>query len=254
MRHVLHWEFFATLPEALAQTEPCPGTESRTVNCRDYKGNVVADSYCTRVGTKPTATRTCTARCPIRVEWQNEGDGSGDPLIFDLDGNGISLLSVNDGVMFDIDNDGDLNKTAWVDRNDGMLAFDENGNGRIDNQSELFGNIENAAYKHLSEYDSNQDSVMNKDDRIWRLLKMWIDKDTDGRTDRGELLSLGSLGIIEIDLNYDTVDEINNGSQVTGRGTFTRWIKEGFNRYKKVVSSVIEAFFSFSSQTVSDND
>ena len=157
------------------------------------------------------------------------------------------FLSVDDGVMFDIDNDGEPNKTAWVDKNDGLLAFDQNGNGKIDNQSELFGNIENAAYQNLIEYDSNEDGVMNREDRIWKNLKMWIDKNTNGTTERGELVSLKELKITEIDLNYDTVEEINNGSEVTGRGSFTRWIKEGHNKFKKVVSSVIEAFFSFNS-------
>ena len=84
---------FATIPHAIAQTtRPCPGTESRPVACRDYKGNAVADSYCTRVGMKPTSTRSCTARCAVEEDWDMGGDGSGDPLIFDLDGNGISLF------------------------------------------------------------------------------------------------------------------------------------------------------------------
>lgn len=243
---------FTTIPEALAQV-PCPGTESRAVTCRDYKGNAVADSFCTRVGMKPRGSRGCTATCNSGDgdgggdggDGDGDGGGDGDPLIFDLDGNGISLLSVEDGVMFDIDNDGERQQTGWVDSGDGLLVFDDNGNGRIDNQSELFGNIQNAAYKNLAEYDSNGDGVMNMDDRVWDKLQMWVDADTDGRTDRGELRSLHSYGISEIDLGYNTVEEINAGSRITARGSFTRWVKDANDEWQSFVSGVAEAFLNY---------
>lgn len=224
---------FISISEARAQA--CPGTESRQVVCRDFRGNAVDDSYCDKVGVKPVTTRTCPAQCPP------SGDGGGDPLIFDLDGNGVSLLSVDDGVMFDIDNDGKLDQTGWVDKGDGMLALDENGNGIIDNQSELFGDIKSAAYKHLAEYDSNEDGKITRRDNVWKHLRMWIDKNSNGKTDPGELKTMKDLGMTKIDLNYKTVEEVSNGNDVTGRGKFTRYIK-GVGR---VVSDVVEAFFDF---------
>ena len=62
-----------------------------------------------------------------------------DPLIIDLDRDGVFTKSKENGVYFDFDGDGFKEKTAWVDDGDGLLVLDRNGNGVIDNGSELFG-------------------------------------------------------------------------------------------------------------------
>ena len=40
---------------------------------------------------------------------------------------------------FDVDGDGFAEKTGWVGAHDGLLALDRDGNGTIDDVSELFG-------------------------------------------------------------------------------------------------------------------
>ncbi len=55
------------------------------------------------------------------------------PIAVDLDGDGVEFVSGAAGVRFDYDGDGVAETTAWVGRDDGLLAFDKNGNGRIDN-------------------------------------------------------------------------------------------------------------------------
>ena len=65
----------------------------------------------------------------------------GDPLLFDLNGDGVNTVSLNDSkAFFDIDGDGFAERTEWASGNDGMLAVDANENGLIDDVSELFGN------------------------------------------------------------------------------------------------------------------
>lgn len=215
----------------------CDGTQSRTVQCLDFRGNVVADAHCLNGidGMKPVSTRRCDTECP-------EIDrGGGDPLVFDLDGNGISLVSAEDGVMFDIDNDGETNQTGWVDSTDGLLALDANGNGIIDDQSELFGSEITGAYNSLAEFDFNDDGVIDGNDTVWDQLTMWVDANSDGVTDDGELKTMADLGMESIDLTYETVDQVNAGNKVTGVGTFTRIV----NGAEKVVNKVIETFFDF---------
>ena len=253
---------FMNAPEAYSQTTcpsartngvGCPGTESRLVQCRDFRGNVVADSFCARLGMRPDATRKCTAVCPPPPPpgdgdggdgdgSSSSGDGDGaDPLIFDMDGNGVSLSSCANGVMFDIDNDGKLDQTGWTDGRDGLLAIDRNGNGKIDSQSELFGNIVDAAYQHLANHDSNADGKIDRHDDVWPQLKMWVDRNKDGITDPGELETMGDIRMESINVNYDTVNEINAGSNITAAGTFTRIMHGG----KKVVNRVVEVFLDF---------
>jgi len=230
--------FFVSSVDGAAQTQPCPGTESREVICRDYLGNPVADSYCARVGARPRATKPCTASCA-----SGDGGGDGDPLIFDIDGDGITLLSAEDSnVMFDMDNDGVADATGWVDGRDGILVMDDNGNSLIDNQSEMFGNTEKLAYKHLAEYDTNGDGRITQEDSVWSKLEMWVDGNVNGVSEPHELMNLDDIGIEEIDLDYDTVDEIHAGNQVTGFGSFVRRVGEHGH---KVVSAVMEALFSF---------
>ena len=62
------------------------------------------------------------------------------PLIVDLDGDGVETTSGANGVYFDHDGNGFAEKTAWVGKDDGLLVRDINGNGQIDNGTELFGN------------------------------------------------------------------------------------------------------------------
>jgi len=228
--------FSVSIKSSTAQAQVnCPGTETRTVKCRDYRDNIVADSYCNPIGVKPVATRPCNAQCPER-------NGGGDPLVFDLDGNGISLIARDQGVMFDIDNDGNPDQTGWVDSADGLLAIDENGNDIIDDQSELFGTGVTGSYLHLAELDHNNDSIIDQNDTIWPHLKMWVDANSNGVTDAGELKTMSDLGMQSIDLNYETVEQINAGNRVTGVGSFTR-VVEGAGQ---VVNQVIETFFDFS--------
>ena len=62
------------------------------------------------------------------------------PLIVDLDGDGVETTTVENGAYFDHDNNGFAEKTGWVGKDDGLLAKDLNGNGQIDDGTELFGN------------------------------------------------------------------------------------------------------------------
>ncbi|TAN58176.1 MAG: hypothetical protein EPN20_16660, partial [Magnetospirillum sp.] len=54
------------------------------------------------------------------------------PLVLDLDGNGIQLTALDQSrTFFDIDGDGFLENTGWAAGNDGILAIDLDGDGRI---------------------------------------------------------------------------------------------------------------------------
>ena len=61
------------------------------------------------------------------------------PIILDLDGNGIQTVGLEAGVHFDHDGNGFAQRTGWLGQGDGLLVWDINGNGHIDNGRELFG-------------------------------------------------------------------------------------------------------------------
>lgn len=161
-----------------------------------------------------------------------------DPLVLDLNGDGVKLTSyAADPVLFDTDNDGgSLEQTGWVSPEDGLVVVDRNGNGSIDNMSEVLseyyagtvgsdGTPGEKRYKDgfaaLKSLDSNQDNLFNSLDTAWESVKVWQDTNHDGKTDAGELLSLNALGITQINLsNVAQSGEVRDGNEVLARGSF----------------------------------
>ena len=137
-----------------------------------------------------------------------------DPLVLDLDGDGFETLSVNDGVYFDEDATGLAEKTAWVSADDALLAVDLNGNGVIDDGSELLGtstllaNGEKAksGFEALAQYDTNGDGVIDCNDEIFSKILIWQDKNGDGVSQKDELISLEKAGIVSISLETSVED------------------------------------------------
>lgn len=151
-----------------------------------------------------------------------------DPLILDLDGDGIFTKTRESGVYFDFDGDGFKEKTAWVDDGDGMLVYDRNGNGVIDNGGELFGDktilsngrLAKNGFEALAELDSNGDGIINNEDEVFNQLKVWIDKNSDGISQTDELFTLDELGIESISLGKKVSNKTENGGNiVTGTAT-----------------------------------
>ncbi|MDP2698881.1 hypothetical protein [Thalassospira sp.] len=95
-----------------------------------------------------------------------------DPLILDLDGNGIDVTSLDDGIVFDIDGNGTQDRTAWVAGNDALLALDRNNNGIIDDGTELFGDQNGAVdgFAELAKYDENRDDRIDRNDSVFSSL------------------------------------------------------------------------------------
>jgi len=146
------------------------------------------------------------------VQVQGQAVQESDPVVLDLDGDGIELSSYRDGARFDITGTGKAARTAFVTGGDAFLAIDRNANGRIDSGAELFGDQNGAAngFEELRKLDSNGDGRINRlDDRFSELL-LWKD-DGDGETEDGELTSLDAAGIEEISLAYRNVNQTAAG-------------------------------------------
>lgn len=149
------------------------------------------------------------------------------PLILDLDGDGVETIGTNSGVYFDHANDGFKENTGWVGKDDGLLVRDINGNGQIDNGTELFGNnsvLSNGkkaknGFEALKDLDSNQDYVFDQNDAAWNEVKVWKDSNSNGIVDEGELLTMEQAGVDHIRLTDKTknqTDEFGNIHRQSG--------------------------------------
>lgn len=128
------------------------------------------------------------------------------PLVLDLDGDGVEMTATQNGVMFDYDNDGELELTAWVEADDGFLVQDRNGDGVINDRSEMFGDMFGYAdgFAHLGSLDTNNDGLIDSQDAEWSDLRVWRDLDQDGVSDENELFSLDDLGVESINIAETT--------------------------------------------------
>jgi len=142
-----------------------------------------------------------------------------DPIIIDITGAGYQLTTLKNGVKFDFAGTGTRNLMSWTAAGwyGGFLALDRNGNGKIDNGSELFGNLTPQpappsgqtanGYLALAVYDQpanggNGDGWIDDKDAIYSKLLIWVDKNHNGVSDPGELLTLKQAGILRISLSY----------------------------------------------------
>ena len=140
-----------------------------------------------------------------------------DPLIIDLGDEGIELKSVEHGVNFDLDNNGFAEKTAWIGGEDGFLALDRNGNEKIDNGGELFGDqvkLKNgekssSGFDALKELDEDDNKVIDKDDESFDKLLVWIDANHNGKSEKDELKKLSDLNIVSVSTQNEIISVVD---------------------------------------------
>ena len=179
-------------------------------------GKTITDrSHCRSEWYVPTCWITCECDRDTSDPNQKTGDNAEDafnsagdapaprdPLVIDLNSIGILLTSIDNGVYFDLDNNGFAEKTAWVGPEDGFLVLDRNGNGTIDNGGELFGDQvqlrnglkSSSGFEALSELDDNGDMNIDSNDSSFYDLKVWVDRNQNGISESNELISLIELG------------------------------------------------------------
>ncbi len=155
------------------------------------------------------------------------GGGGKKPIAIDLDGNGFEFINVNDSnVFFDVNGDGWKRKTAWVAPGDGLLAYDIDGDGKIDKASEIgFAQYKNGAQtdlEGLAAFDTNGDGRFTSADDAWARFGVWQDSNQNGITDAGEFKSLDAMGISAIELTSDGQFSVINGQTVHGIGSLEK--------------------------------
>jgi hypothetical protein len=127
-----------------------------------------------------------------------------DPLILSF-GHGTLKLSPPD-VHFDLRGDGRESLYSWTEpgSEDAFLVVDRNGNGTIDDGTELFGNTPvpgrqavASGVEALRWYDEpsnggNADRAISSADAAFGDLQLWFDRNHDGRSDPDELEPLSN--------------------------------------------------------------
>lgn len=134
------------------------------------------------------------------------------PLVVKTGNGPWRLTSIDDGVLFDMNADGQRDRTAWTASGAALafLARDVDGNGTIDGIGELFGKyaplpdgtLAANGFVVLAMADDNRDGVIDASDAIWTQLLLWTDANHDGLSQAAELQPIAGSGIAALDTGY----------------------------------------------------
>jgi len=169
--------------------------------------------------------------CWSRYEQQRSAIPRNDPLVLDLDDDGVETRGIFRGVYFDHDNDGINTITGWVAPDDGLLVLDRNGNGKIDSGAELFGDhtplaaggMARDGFQALAGQDDNGDGVVNQHDGNWHRLRVWRDLNQDGVSQEHELYALPQLDIASLTVTATSHRQtLRNGNLISDLGQYAR--------------------------------
>lgn len=129
-----------------------------------------------------------------------------DPLILDIDGQGIGFEDQT--FDFDLDGDGTLEQLACLDAGCGFLAYDQNQDGSINNGLELFGTQTGNGFFELAEYDLDGNYWIDENDAIFNELSIWsIDEQGNEVTQSLLDAEVGAICLAKADSPFGIVND-----------------------------------------------
>jgi hypothetical protein len=212
---------------------PCDNDEVNQIqSCHQPVGGCLPGYYwdeffcdCIYSGPPPPPPEPCGGLCTCGAECMPNGqcgplpDGCSPIIIAVGQSSNYQLTSAAEGVLFDMNADGIAEPMAWTRAGEpvAFLVLDRNGNGRIDNGGELFGNhsvlpsgqpVTNGfeALAYYDQHSGNGDGVVDSRDGIWASLRLWIDWNHDGISQEGELYRMEDWLISSVSLQFQTVN------------------------------------------------
>lgn len=129
-----------------------------------------------------------------------------DPLILNLHGGTAQLTDT--AFDFDLDGDGQREAVSFATGGSGFIAFDRNGDGRINDGSELFGTRSGDGFADLAALDEDGNGFLDSQDTGFAHLQ-FLTRSEDGHD---TLQSLHDLGVAAIALDSAETPALLRGS------------------------------------------
>lgn len=145
-----------------------------------------------------------------------------DPLVINL---GAQTAGVSDMTFrFDLNCDGKKEEISSLEKGSAFLALDKNKDGKINDGGELFGAKTGDGFAELAAYDEDGNGWIDEADSVFSSLSVWT-KNADGKD---ELLAISKAGVGAIYLGSAKADyNVRNGAnekaaQIRSSGVFLR--------------------------------
>lgn len=141
-----------------------------------------------------------------------------DPLVINLDGN---MAQVSDQkFLFDLDCDGEEENISFLGAGSGYLALDQNGDGKINDGSELFGTKSGDGFSDLMRYDEDGNGWIDENDEIFHKLVIWS-KDESGRDVMYKLADkgVGAICLQNVSTDFALKSGVDNSTNALIRKT-----------------------------------
>lgn len=145
-----------------------------------------------------------------------------DPLVINLDCKTCDVKSQT--FMFDLNCDGQEDEIGRLSEGSGFLALDVNGNGTIDDGSELFGTKSGNGFYDLSFYDEDGNGWIDENDSVFSKLRiMTVDSEGKQHTYGLKESDVGAIYLGEIKSQFSVTDSANNEmARIKSSGLFLR--------------------------------
>ena len=137
-------------------------------------------------------------------------------------------MDASAGAQYDTNDDGTREHLGWAGKDDGLLAIDLDGDGKITGAKELSFAMHTAEegdtdLEGLAKvFDSNKDGVLDANDKAFDKFRIWQDQDGDGISDAGEVKTLSEMGIKSIGVVSDGKAYTDAGNTVHGTASYTK--------------------------------
>lgn len=182
-----------------------PAVKGGTAKIYDKDGKLVSDK--------------ASLKDAFKIGGKNQPEGRAE--IFDAQGNLVGEFKKDDvknKMMYHFGNRQDAEKTEWMaGGEDGLLAWDVDGNGKIESSKELFGEFDvdgtkkfaNGYEKLAAHFDANKDGRVDGAelaDAQSKGVRVWRDMNGDAKTDAGELTTLDEQKVRALLTSFDNKD------------------------------------------------
>ncbi|MHC1743080.1 MAG: hypothetical protein AB9873_08615 [Syntrophobacteraceae bacterium] len=144
-----------------------------------------------------------------------------DPLVLNFHGSAAELTDTK--FAFDLDRDGQQENISFVGSGSGVLVFDRNRDGIVNDGGELFGPSTGNGFNELAALDQDENGWIDENDASYQDLSVWTRSEGGEDTLRGlKGMNVGAIYLGNVASRFDIKSGATLNGQVVRTGVFAK--------------------------------